>query len=172
LAAGQTCAVGVAADPGSKVQLTWPDLSQLPTSCRPVLRDEVTGRQVYLRTSSGYTFSLLAGEAQRKFTLELSPNAGDLLAISSLQAQAHGKSATITYALSAPANVTVDILNLAGRLVRSLPAGDQQSGLTTALWDGVSATGTLAPAGTYLVRLRALAADGQAVSAVQTLRLR
>jgi subtilisin family serine protease len=171
LGQGQSWSVRVAAAAGSAVHLSWPDLSQLPGDCYATLEDLAAGKRVYLRTSNGYDFALGTGETERQFTLKISAKAGDLLAIRSLSAQPAAKAVHISYTLSAPAAVSVDILNLAGRLVRSLPETQQDGGVVTALWDGNGGSGTKAPAGTYLVRLTARGADGQAVSAVRTVRL-
>jgi len=167
LGSGQTWELGVAARPGARVRLSWPDLSQLPRDCRPVLKDLVTGQRVHLRTSTGYTLTLGTGEPERKLTLEISTKAGDLLAIRSLEARPAAKAVQISYTLSSPATVTVEVLNLAGRVVRSLPAIAQDGGVGTTLWDGNSARGSRTPAGTYLVRVTARAADGQAVTALR-----
>jgi subtilisin family serine protease len=167
LGSGQTWELGVVARPGSRIRLSWPDLSQLPRDCRPVLKDLVTGQSTYLRTSTGHAFSLGATEPERKFTLEISTKAGDLLAIRSLEARPAARAVQISYTLSSPATVSVDVLNLAGRIVRSLPAIARDGGVATTLWDGNSTRGSRAPAGTYLVRVTACAADGQAVTALR-----
>ncbi len=70
--------------------------------------------------------------------------------------------AEIAFTLSAPAAVTIDVLNIAGRPVatvvhdRAADAGTQRL-----VWSGQSAHGTRAPAGKYLVRITARIADGE-----------
>lgn len=171
LGQGQTWSVHVAARAGSAVRLAWPDLSQLPRDCRATLEDLTTGKRVYLRTTNGYEFTLGSGETERRFALEIRAKAGDLLAIRSLSAQPAAEAVQISYALSAPAVVAVDILNLAGRLVRSLPEVQQEAGLASALWDGRGTAGAKVPAGAYLVRLTARSAEGQAVTVVRTVQV-
>lgn len=158
--------------PGAQVKLNWPDLSVLPRDCRPILRDVATGASVYMRTSNGYSFALRSGETRRRFVIDISPKAGELLAIRSLQTGSGGGGAQIFYTLSAPAAVDIEIINLAGRAVRRLQSGTPSSGACTAAWDGSTDSGSKAPAGTYLVRLSARSDDGQAVNAVQALALR
>lgn len=158
--------------PAAQIKLNWPDLSALPRDCRPVLRDVATGNCVYMRTSNGYNFTLNRGEIRRRFVIDISSKAGDLLAIRSLQTGSGGGRAQISYTLSAPAVVDIDILNLAGRAVRRLQSGTLSSGSCTAAWDGGTDSGSSAPAGTYLVRIAARTEDGQAINAVQALYLR
>lgn len=71
----------------------------------------------------------------------------------------------ITVSLTAAANVTVDITNIAGQVIATLPARDLEAGVSTLLWDGRSARGTRAPAGRYFTRLLASSPTGQQVHA-------
>ncbi|MBN8280753.1 MAG: flagellar hook assembly protein FlgD [Gammaproteobacteria bacterium] len=50
---------------------------------------------------------------------------------------------------SSSANAVVRVYSQAGALVRELPLGSQQAGLTNFTWDGTLANGQKAPAGTY-----------------------
>jgi hypothetical protein len=79
--------------------------------------------------------------------------------------------AAITLRLSAAASVSVSILNLAGRIVATLPPRDLPSGLNTVLWDGRSAAGTSVPAGRYVVNVTARAPDGAQSRALTVLNL-
>ncbi|MBM3498157.1 MAG: hypothetical protein FJX74_05755 [Armatimonadetes bacterium] len=80
--------------------------------------------------------------------------------------------AEIAFALSAPAEVTAAIVNLAGRPVavvaedRPVGAGPQRL-----VWSGRTSAGPLAPAGIYLVRLEARSPTGGQVRAVTSLHL-
>ena len=49
------------------------------------------------------------------------------------------------------ADVVLHIYNSAGALVRDLPLGSQSAGDVPFTWDGMTGTGTYAPAGTYTV---------------------
>jgi len=71
------------------------------------------------------------------------------------------RGAEIIFTLSAPADVTVTILNVAGRPIVLLPTVAASAGLQHMLWSGLTARGTAAPAGAYLVRVTARCAGGR-----------
>jgi flagellar basal-body rod modification protein FlgD len=79
----------------------------------------------------------------------------------------------VTFSLSAAANVTATIVNVAGRPVATIAAGKPlEAGLQTLLWDRKAGTGLTAPAGLYLIRLTARDADGGQSTALATVSLR
>lgn len=78
--------------------------------------------------------------------------------------------AQITVNLSNAAQVGADIMNMAGMAIATLAPRDLTEGVGTLLWDGRSKQGTKVPAGQYLVRVRALRADGSTSSCVAALR--
>jgi hypothetical protein len=57
--------------------------------------------------------------------------------------------------------IALDILDIRGRLVRSLESGPHAAGHHEAAWDGTDATGRRMPSGAYFVRLRS--ASGQQI---------
>ena len=63
-------------------------------------------------------------------------------------------SLSVRLALPSAGAVEVDALDLAGRRVRTLAAGDRPAGSTTCTWDLRDASGRPVPAGLYLVRAR------------------
>ncbi len=157
-----------AAQAGAEVALSWPDLSSLPHSVRPVLTDLATGRSLYLRTVPTYRFR--AGSEPRQFRLTLAGEGSVML--TSVTAEGGTGRAALTYVLSAPAQVTVEVLSISGRLVRTVTAGSvAPAGLSTAVWDGRNASGSAAPAGVYLVRVTAESDSGQRSSVVRTMSL-
>ncbi len=63
---------------------------------------------------------------------------------------------TIAYMLPEPARVSLDIYDVAGRLIRRLLQGDfQPAGRHQVIWDGKDATGRAAASGVYFYRLEA-----------------
>jgi hypothetical protein len=90
--------------------------------------------------------------------------------VSTTPARAGG--AEIAFSLSAPANLTVTVLNIAGRAVATVTRDrSTEAGLQRITWAGHSDRGTLAPNGTYLARIVARDADGQQAQAICSLRL-
>ena len=67
--------------------------------------------------------------------------------------------------------MAVRVLNLAGRVVRTLPESAGARGVNTLSWDGRSDQGSALPGGLYLVRIVAHDASGQQASAVATCNL-
>jgi hypothetical protein len=57
--------------------------------------------------------------------------------------------------LGSPTGVDVDVLDVAGRVVRRVPVGRLGEGRHTVTWDGRDATGSRVAAGVYFVRVRA-----------------
>ena len=163
----------VTARAGAQVALTWPDLTTLPTSVCPLLTDLVTGQSVYLRTAPVYRFT--AGTKPRPFRLTLAASGAVML--SSVTATAAGSRtagsrAEITYALSAPAQVTVEVLNISGRLVRTICTDSPAAaGLGTVVWDGRNLTGAAVPTGVYLIRVTAKNGSGRRMSVLRTMSL-
>ncbi len=62
-------------------------------------------------------------------------------------------STLVSYRLEAPAEVTLAVYDLAGRLVAVIDGGRREAGPHRADWDGRDATGRAAPSGTYFLRL-------------------
>jgi hypothetical protein len=61
---------------------------------------------------------------------------------------------TLAYSLPRAGTAQVDILDLQGRVVRSLAGGAQPSGTRRVTWDGLDAGGARAKAGIYFARVR------------------
>ncbi len=97
---------------------------------------------------------------------------GAALAVSSVAATPTAAGAELTFTLSADASVTCEVLNIAGRAVRTIVADRQMDeGINSLAWDGRNAVGLRAPAGTYLVRITASNASGVRCQAVGTVQL-
>jgi len=150
------------------VTVSWPDLSQLPASARPILRDTVTGQQQFMRDTQRYTFRPKRGEA-RRLEIEVSDVPQGMLTVTTVGAQSAGRGATVTYTLSRDAHVTVEVLNVAGRRVARVESSEPRSaGRNVVTWSGRTDAGVAAPSGRYLVRITARSADGQGTSGLTT----
>lgn len=74
-------------------------------------------------------------------------------------------SADIRFDLDRPAaDVTIEILDAEGRMVRTLRAEGGPAGANRLTWDGLDASGTRAAAGTYQLKIRAKDTDGNEVT--------
>ncbi len=159
----------VTCDSGDTIGLRVPDLSCVPNNYRLTLTDRAAGKSVNLRTTAEYTFS---GPASRSMQLVVSPAGASTLAITTMQAQQVGVQAVaLTYTLSADADVTVEVRNIAGRPIRQIPCGLQQAGINTTSWDLRGASGTPVPSGRYLCTLTARADDGTQTSALRAVNV-
>jgi len=59
----------------------------------------------------------------------------------------------ITFSLPRAQVVTLRIIDLRGRVVRTLVNGERSQGTNTVVWDGRDEQGSLAASGTYMYRL-------------------
>jgi hypothetical protein len=93
-------------------------------------------------------------------------------AVSSLSAVPTRAGAQIVFALGAPSQVSVTVLNLAGRPVRTLcDAKAFGAGMNTLAWNAQADNGLRVPNGTYLIRLTANSPDGTTSRAISPVRL-
>jgi hypothetical protein len=60
----------------------------------------------------------------------------------------------ISYEVSAATQVTLEIYNVQGRLIRTLTQGPQEPGVHEVLWDGRDSSGQEVASGVYLYRVR------------------
>lgn len=125
-----------------------------------MLSDPVTGKQVYMRTSQSYSY--VSDGQPRNLRITVPAAEAGQLAVSTLLASAVDERAVVTYSLSKNAQVTAEVRNISGVLVRSLMSDQQQTaGIHSANWDGRNQSGVAVPNGRYLVRVMARTQDGQ-----------
>jgi hypothetical protein len=100
------------------------------------------------------------------------PQAGGarLAVLSAASAPVTGGGAEIAFSLSSPANVSISVLNIAGRHVATVARDTPlNTGTQRILWNGRADRGTLAPAGRYLLRITARNAAGEQATALAAL---
>ncbi len=141
--------------------LTWDGLGTLGRTTRLTLIDKTNNTQVNLRNRSSYTWSGEAGKT-RALQIVAEPALTNPLAITNVQMTrtratgVNGGAMVIGYGLTSEAEVTIDITQIGGRLVRRLSSGRAQAmGQQTQQWDGRAADGSALPAGTYQLSITA-----------------
>jgi surface antigen len=152
--------------PGAEVTVRFPDLSAVPRNLALTLTDLDAGKTLNMRTSAGYAFTAGQDVTTRHLRLAATPRTGPALTLSGVSVQSMPDSSAVTYCLSAPADVLITVLNIAGRTVANIPVGYQTSGTHTSTWSRRNSTGSKVPAGQYLLRLRCRADDGTEVSQI------
>jgi len=79
-----------------------------------------------------------------------------------------GIGAPVSFSLGGAADKTVvQIQDASGKVVRTLDMGGRPAGITKITWDGRNDDGTVQPAGTYAVAIKATDKDGNAVDVSQ-----
>ena len=151
------------------VTVSWPMINAaVPRAVTLRLEDTDTGKSVYMRTATGYTFTM-AEPGVRHLKITASTDASANLAVTGLAAaQNNAGGIALTYTLSQPATVTVEVRNMAGVLIRTLGQSEAAAGASqTVMWNGRNEHGSRSPAGKYFARITACAADGQTVQALR-----
>jgi len=147
------------------VTLSWPSANRsLPRGYRLILTDPTSGQQLSLLGNAAMQVELGADGAA-ELELTMSRQTGDRLAIGVVGHPTRSRAASLAVTLNQPAEVTLRVVGLGGRVVRQWSAGRLDAGTTPVSWDGLDANGRRVPAGTY--RLEAWASDdlGEAATA-------
>ena len=162
----------VTGTPGETVEVWCPTPDQIPRGWSAVLVDEASGSIVDVRRGASYRFTLRDEEVARPLTLRLTQSSG-LLTLSSVSAQTTSAGgAEIVFSMSAPAETTVEVMNIAGRSVRVVESGvPRPAGTSQIAWDGRSDVGLVVPSGMYLLRIEAAGEDGTRTQAMRTVSI-
>jgi Tol biopolymer transport system component/protocatechuate 3,4-dioxygenase beta subunit len=148
---------------GDNLTVSWDNLNErAPSDLRLMLIDPDTGETRYMRTTSGYTFSLRNGVKRLRIVAERRLGAG--LRIVGVKAEpTRGGQLIARFTLTESAEVEVKLLTLTGRLIsvvqprRLMPMGEHRI-----VWDGRSVNGGL-PKGSYLLEIKAYGERGEQV---------
>lgn len=156
------------------VTLSWPDLSELPRTCRAWLIDRVSGERQSLRSRTSYTYRSGRAGTPRRLQLVVSSAPAAALRVSGLrQVPGRGPGGTVAFSLSLPAHVSVRVVTPAGRVVYQREVGELPAGLNRITWTGRDRSGKPASRGLYVVQV--IASDTTTHSATRvlgTLRVR
>ncbi len=162
----------IANEPNSDVRIEWPNLNDVPKGYVVTLRDVETQRQVYLRTTSGYTFNTGANTV-RRLQIIVDPNGSRPLNVLVRAAKAQaGVGAVFTYSLTQDADVEAVILSPTGQVVRRFNVKNSPAGVHTLNWDSKDSRGRSMGRGLYLLRLQAQTVDNQISQGVTTFTMR
>lgn len=113
-----------------------------------------------MRKWNGFTYSTWCSSP----AVTIGGSGASTLTIAGASAGTRSGQSALTVTLSKAATVSASILNLAGRQVAVVSDQSCPAGISTLYWNGRTAGGTLAPAGQYLVRLRAYEPQGATAS--------
>jgi hypothetical protein len=161
-------------DAGTPVTLGWANFATVPKEIRLTLVDIASGKRIYMRTSTGYTFTAQAG-VPRRFQVIVDPARGTPMRVQI------GEPTTITRAqsgltlpvqLSREAMIEVKIRTLSGRVIHLLPAQNGREGINILRWDLRDRLGRLVPRGTYLIEVVAVTDENQVGRGVRTVHIR
>lgn len=156
----------------TRVEVMLPDLSAVPNDLAVYLVDVDANKRMYARTLPSYSFTSGESGAKRHFRLEIEPRGADNLAIKSAAVLPTQSGAIVTYELSKACQVSVKVLNMAGRTVRQLlQEKTVASGRGEEVWNLRSNSGAMAPGGVYLVKIEAVADNGQRVHALRQVQV-
>ena len=156
------------------VTLSWPGLlRQLPRGVVLELTDQTSGERLLLNTRGSYHYSASQDGEVRSFTLRSRIGTITRSEIQSLSVAANrGDGTTVRLQLSGPADVTVTVRGLGGRLVRTIQESSDAAGPLAIVWDGNDERGRRAPAGTYQIEAVAVSDNGAVSRATRTVTVR
>lgn len=152
--------------PNAEMTLRWNEVMRPTKRIRLTLRDEATGRSVLMRPTGSYTFTTDESLSPRSFTIVVEPETPGRLVIGSVSISggARGPAPTaysIQYSLSRPAEVSVKILRMDGRVVAEIDAGTRSSGTNMLVWNGRDSRGVAVAPGVYILQITAETAEGE-----------
>ncbi|MBI5832810.1 MAG: hypothetical protein HZB16_10955 [Armatimonadetes bacterium] len=156
------------------VTLTWPSLLRgLPGGLTAELTDQQTGRSILLNTLSTYRFTAGRAGEQRRLRLTVQPGHIQRSAITAL-GLVGGRAAgtTVAIGVSGPADITLRVKGLGGRLVKEVTSAATEAGTVQVSWDGTDQDGRTVPAGTYQLEATAVAPNGAVSRAVRAITVR
>lgn len=122
-----------------------------------------------MRTSTSYTYNSNTG-GTRNLRIVVRPRAGAALGLTAACAGSGGGGLAISYSLSSPANVDVEVRNIAGRVIKRIVSESASDvGTSTVLWNGLSTRGTAVPSGIYVIQVTARSQEsGESASVIRT----
>lgn len=161
---------------GAEVTLDWGDLSMVPQGYRVLLTDLETQTVRFLKTTRAYTFraattqGVPGGPRRFRLTVERADQAGLQITGFRIQPAREGRNMTLSFTLSAAAEVRAEVRSLTGRSVAVLSPGESRTaGLQQLAWDGRDEQGRPVPPGTYVCEVLGVTETGETAKVIRTL---
>jgi flagellar basal-body rod modification protein FlgD len=183
-AASATTGTGAAGGLGSSQDLAQTFLTLLVAQMNnqdplnPVDNNQLTTQMAQISTVTGInnlngSVQSLLTQLQQSATMQSAQLtghsvmvAGSALPLAANSGSSTGVSAVGGFSLAgAASNVTVNVLNSSGQTVQTLNLGAMSSGFQDFTWDGSTAAGSTAAAGSYTFQVSATASNGSGVGA-------
>lgn len=150
--------------PTSDVTITWAELVRPTQRMRMTLTDLATGQVVFMQPNGSYTFRSDEGLTPREFRIVSQPDVVGRLMVSGVRVSGGSRAGgtfTIQYNLSADADVSVRILNSAGKLTANLGTRGRSAGPDSIVWNGRTDAGVSVAPGVYIVEITAETPTGE-----------
>jgi hypothetical protein len=159
----------------SDITLRWSSVGTWPRNVRLMLTDKATGQTVDMRTRASMTLSMGSEPAAREFVITATPSSASALRITNVAVRTGQTRATgavqVDFTISAAAQCEVKVLGADGRAVSTVASRAGLSGDVHLVWNGKDSSGRSVPAGTYLMQIRAVTSEGEAVRVIQPFAL-
>jgi len=158
----------------SEVVMTFEGVGYAPKGLGVWLVDTISNKRIYLRTTASYRFIPAFGETEHRFKIIAERESSSLPWITNLRTVTNrGEGAIICFSLAKPAQVRLEIQNLAGRRIAELVSGEvRQAGEQKFVWQGTDSAGRKLPSGVYIVRVVARDEENRWAQAITMLTLR
>jgi hypothetical protein len=146
--------------------INWSGFNTIPTGYRLVLKDQGTKKEVDLRRTSSYTFTV-GGESQRDFLITLTNSSIEALRITDIQILPNPfaplrESVVVRYRLSTDATVNVKIYDWVGNLVYVVSPVNSSAGFVNEFtWNGRNNLGRMVGNGIYFAKISAVSGNNQ-----------
>jgi len=159
------------------VELSWPDLSEVPKDLNLYLEDAVTQKRVYMRTQTAYRFPAAGNGAPRRFRITGAPRQTGALLLQNLTLRSGGERTAVSvsqasFVLSKTADVQVRILDGSGRVMSQSQLPNSRAGINTVQVPHTNRLGHILPRGRYLCEVVATTAEGQTIKVVRAFTIR
>jgi hypothetical protein len=155
--------------PNADVIVAWPEARTLPRNYHLTLTDKVTGQTLDMRSRLSYRFNSGPKAEGRVLTVTATPGqVRERAVFNSVVVTPRGGRGTgsalyqIDYNISGTAQVDVDILGTGGRILAQVDTGRAAGvGDNQVTWNGRDNQNRVLATGAYIVRLRAVSAEGK-----------